>query len=166
MYCDTEWREATKFYGSNACFLFRLEQYFNIYRTSANDTTNYMYLNTKGVALPRGIGMGGDTNSFRLFLNEDFDDSCYTTPKCLSFEPGRLTTRNQFSVEAVEVWGCGGVDSTQRQREYRKDTAAMLDKMRKVDKAAFMGSEFDRNFLLSKTFGHGTDQARIVEDQS
>jgi hypothetical protein len=68
-------------------------------------------------------------------------------------------------VEALEVFGCGGDDSVQRQRQYRKDTADMLDKMRKVDKAAFVGNEFDRNFLLGKTFGHGTDQARIVDDE-
>jgi hypothetical protein len=91
MYCDTEWRETTKFYGRNACFLFRVEPHFNVYRVSANENANYMYLNTKGVALPRGIGMGGDVHGFRLFLNEDFDENCYTAAKCLSFESGRLS---------------------------------------------------------------------------
>ncbi|GLD93138.1 hypothetical protein PINS_up001730 [Pythium insidiosum] len=166
LYGDTEWRETSKFYGSNGCFLFRVEPHLSIYRVSASSANeNYMYLNTKGVALPRGLGMGGDTTAFRLFLNEDFDETCYTSAKCLSFEPGRLTTKNNFAVDALEVWGCGGDDAIGRQRAYRKDTADMLDKMRKVDKAAFIGNEFDRNFLLSKTFGHGTDAARIADDE-
>ncbi|KAJ0400238.1 hypothetical protein P43SY_006202 [Pythium insidiosum] len=166
LYGDTEWRETSKFYGSNGCFLFRVEPHLSVYRVSASSANeNYMYLNTKGVALPRGLGMGGDTTAFRLFLNEDFDENCYTSAKCLSFEPGRLTTKNNFAVDALEVWGCGGDDAIGRQRAYRKDTADMIDKMRKVDKAAFIGNEFDRNFLLSKTFGHGTDAARIADDE-
>ncbi|TMW63390.1 hypothetical protein Poli38472_002331 [Pythium oligandrum] len=166
MYCDTEWRETTKFYGGNGCFLFRVEPYINVYRVSASDANeNYMYLNTKGFALPKGIGMGGTLNGFRLFLNEDFDDNCYSAAKCLSFEPGRLTKKDQFAMDAIEVWGCGGDESLQRQGQVRKDTAEMLDKMRKVDKAAFVGNDFDRSMFLGKTFGHGTDQARIADDE-
>lgn len=124
-----------------------------------------MYLNSKGYSLPRGIGVGGNTSKFRLFLSEDFDESSYTTTKDLSFESGKLSSQENFSIEAMEVWGCGGEDAIMNQRASRKETADMINRARKVDKAQFVGSDFDKEMFLGKTFGHGSDQARIADDE-
>ncbi|ETL42684.1 hypothetical protein F441_06705 [Phytophthora nicotianae CJ01A1] len=166
MFCDTEWKESSRYYGGNGCFLFRLAPEIAIYRVSASGANeNYMYLNSKGFALPRGLGMGGSTDKFRLFLSEDLDENSYTTAKCLSFEPGRLSSSEQFVIDAMEVWGCGGEESELSQKAHRQETADLINRARKVDKAQFVGNDFDKEMFLGKTFGHGTDKARIADDE-
>ncbi|RLN31516.1 hypothetical protein BBJ28_00016603, partial [Nothophytophthora sp. Chile5] len=166
MFCDSEWKESSRFYGGNGCFLFRLAPETSIYRVTASGANeNYMYLNSKGFALPRGLGMGGSTDKFRLFLSEDLDENSYSTPKCLSFESGRLSSSEQFVVDAMEVWGCGGAEGELSQKAHRQETADLINRARKVDKAQFAGSDFDKEFFLSKTFGHGGDRARVADDE-
>ncbi|KAG3119321.1 hypothetical protein PI124_g2842 [Phytophthora idaei] len=166
MFCDTEWKESSRYYGGNGCFLFRLAPEIAIYRVSASGANeNYMYLNSKGFALPRGLGMGGSTDKFRLFLSEDLDENSYTTAKCLSFEPGRLSSSEQFVIDAMEVWGCGGEESELSQKAHRQETADLINRARKVDKAQFVGNDFDKEMFLGKTFGHGTDKARVADDE-
>ncbi|GMF09236.1 unnamed protein product [Phytophthora lilii] len=166
MFCDTEWKESSRYYGGNGCFLFRMAPEINMYRVSASGANeNYMYLNSKGFALPRGLGMGGSPDKFRLFLSEDLDEHSYTTPKCLSFEAGRLSSSEQFVIDAMEVWGCGGEASELSQKAHRQETADLINRARKVDKAQFVGSDFDKEMFLGKTFGHGTDKARMADDE-
>ncbi|RLN73594.1 hypothetical protein BBJ28_00023083 [Nothophytophthora sp. Chile5] len=166
MFCDSEWKESSRFYGGNGCFLFRLAPETNIYRVTASGANeNYMYLNSKGFALPRGLGMGGSTDKFRLFLSEDLDENSYSTAKCLSFESGRLSSSEQFAVDAMEVWGCGGAESELSQKTHRQATADLINRARKVDKAQFAGSDFDKEFFLSKTYGHGGDRGRVADDE-
>lgn len=166
-FCDTEWKESNRFYGGNGCFLFRFRPDFHIYRAATlHQSGNHMYLNTKGFSLPRGLGVGGDLTEFRMFLSEDFDEKCYTTTRCLSYEPGPLSSRKRFSIALLEVWGCGGEESMLKQKAHRQDTADMIAHARKVDKAQFVGNDFDKEMFLGRTFGHGTNQARVVEDQS
>ncbi|RMX70119.1 hypothetical protein DD238_000242 [Peronospora effusa] len=166
MYGDTEWKESSRYYGGNGCFRFRMEPEISIYRVSTSGSNeNYMYLNSKGFALPRGLGIGGSTEKFRLFLSEDLDEHSYTTPKCLSFEPGRLSSSEQFMIDAIEVWGCGGAQGALNQKAHRQETANLINRARKVDKAQFVGNDFDKEMFLGKTFGHGTDRARVADDE-
>ncbi|KAF1330262.1 hypothetical protein FI667_g5459, partial [Globisporangium splendens] len=166
MFCDSGWKESSRMYGGNGCFLFRLEPQINIYRVSGVSNDNFMYLNSKGYSLPRGIGMGGNTNKFRLFVSEDFDESSYTTTQCMSFESGKLSSREHFTIDAMEVWGCGDEEDLLNQKASRKETAEMINRARKVDKAQFVGSDFDKEMFFGKTFGHGTNQARVADDES
>ncbi|KAG2532987.1 hypothetical protein JM18_000843 [Phytophthora kernoviae] len=166
MFCDTEWKESSRYYGGNGCFLFRMAPEISIYRVTASSANeNYMYLNSKGFALPRGLGIGGSTDKFRLFLSEDLDENSYSTSKCLSFEPGRLSSNEKFVIDTIEGWGCGGEESDLSQKAHRQETADLINRARKVDKAQFLGNDFDKEFLLSKTFGHGTDRARVADDE-
>ncbi|CEG43107.1 Uncharacterized conserved protein, contains TLDc domain [Plasmopara halstedii] len=166
MFCDTEWKESSRYYGGNGCFLFRLAPDINICRVSASGINeNYMYLNSKGYALPRGLGMGGSTDKFRLFLSEDLDEQSYTIAKCLSFEPGRLSFNEHFVIDVMEVWGCGGDESEHNQEKHRLETAELINRARKVDKAQFIDNDFDKETFLGKTFGHGTDKGRIADDE-
>ena len=45
------------------------------------------------------------------------------------------------------------------QSKDREIKAAAINKARKVDKAQFLGSDFDREFLLGKTFSGGSKAA-------
>ncbi|OQR91420.1 hypothetical protein ACHHYP_04703 [Achlya hypogyna] len=161
-YCDTPWKDQSKFFGGPGCFLYRLRP--NLLVLPSTSGTNYMYFNTKGVALPRGLGLGGTTSKCRLFFDEDLDD-CYSALKCNSFAPGSVSLRASFQILTLEIWGCGGEESQQAQKGYRADTADLINRARKVDKAQFVSNGFDREMFLGKTFGHGTDAARIADDE-
>lgn len=72
---------------------------------------------------PPGIGCGGSTTDFRLWLNENLD-KCIARDSCLTFERGSLRGNSspsksetasleammgyEFRVFSLEVWGCGG----------------------------------------------------------
>ncbi|OQR97305.1 hypothetical protein THRCLA_07023 [Thraustotheca clavata] len=163
-YCDTPWRDQSKFFGGPGCFLYRLRPNLLVCPSSGQSGTNYMYFNTKGVALPRGLGLGGTTSKCRLFFDEDLDD-CYTALKCNTFEQGSITLRASFQIQTLEIWGCGGEESKMAQKGYRAETAELINKARKVDKSQFVNNGFDREMFLGKTFGHGTDAARIADDE-
>ncbi|KAF0720165.1 Aste57867_520 [Aphanomyces stellatus] len=162
-YGDTPWKEGSKFFGGPGCFLFRVAPTFMVC-PSTGTGANYMYYNTKGIALPRGLGFGGSTSKFRLFLDDDLDN-CVTSLKCTSYDAGSVSLKASFRIQTLEIWGCGGDESKQAQQGYRAETAELINRARKVDKAQFAGNSFDREMFLGKTFGHGTDAARIADDE-
>ncbi|RHZ15158.1 hypothetical protein DYB31_011093 [Aphanomyces astaci] len=150
-----------------------------------------MYYNTKGVVLPRGLGFGGTTSKCRLFLDDELDN-CTSALKCASYEPGAVAMKGSFHIETLEVWGCGGDACMAAQKGYRADTAELINRARKVDKAQFVGTSrgrrcnvldkgglvmvdmttmimignaFDREMFLGKTFGSGADAARVADDE-
>lgn len=45
----------------------------------------------------------------------------------------------------------------EKQFEWRKREAERISKERKVNKAAFLDSEFDKEMFLGNTFGHSKD---------
>jgi hypothetical protein len=124
--------------------------------------------------MPHGIGMGGSLEKFRLFIPDTLED-CVAHPNCLTFEGGSLLNSNSsssssssydpstprsgsFSIEVLEIWGCGGEElvnealtAQQKDRGARDD---LIRKARLVDKAAFAGNMFDQEFLLPKNFSH------------
>jgi hypothetical protein len=169
MFCDEQWKD-TRFHGGRGCFLFRFHPTLRICLPQAKpgqtSTEKFMYFNTKGSSYPRGIGMGGDFSSLRLFLSEDLDENCYTLPKCMNFHHGPLSDSKQFTIETMEVYGAGDMESRAKQAAHRKERTDLLNKARKVDKAQFVGNDFDREMFLGKTYNHGTNQARIADDES
>lgn len=158
----SSWKESKDFYGNSDCFLFQLLPTTAIYRPSGNDT-KYMYCNSFARSRgydrqAHGIGFGGTVQQPRLFLPESFDD-CRAAERDLTFEKGPLLNTNlqNFEIDSLEVWGCGGTEVVQvalgardRQRDI-KDAA--IRKARKVDKAAFL-DDFRSGLISSKAFAH------------
>ncbi|ETV95397.1 hypothetical protein H310_11275 [Aphanomyces invadans] len=163
-YADTPWKESTKFFGGPGCFLFRTTPSFLLCPATTGAASNYMYYNTKGVVLPRGLGFGGTTSKCRLFLDDELDD-CTSALKCGSYEPGAVAMKGSFRIQMLEVWGCGGDECKLAQHHYRADTAELINRARKVDKAQFAGNAFDREMFLSKTFSSGADGIRLADDE-
>ncbi|KAG5177105.1 TLD-domain-containing protein [Tribonema minus] len=123
---------------------------------------NYMYLNLKGFSLPHGLGMGGTRDNFRFFIPESFDaEASVAKSNCMTFEPGELcpSANRRFEIDSLEVWGLGGEEAVSAgldaRMRHRAAVAHTLNKARKVDKAKFLDNEFDREFLLGKTFNGG-----------
>lgn len=166
LYCESEWKESNSFYGGKQAFLFQLNPNIMILQSKVAGNKNIMYLNTKGVSNPRGFGAGGSSpNAVRLFFHEDLD-LCTCRSSGPAFETGRVASEKEFEIDVLEMWGCGNANAAaEAQKSYRKETAQLIDRARKVDKAQFATNEFDQEYLLGKTFGHGKDLARVVEDE-
>eukprot|EP01041_Mallomonas_annulata_P003295 gene3295-6528_t len=138
-YSEDRWRDSNRFYGSTGTFLFTLSPELNIYRNKNGSNEAYQWLNLKSYGLPHGLGLGGNTEKFRLFIPD--------------------------SLENCQIWACGGEDmiasgmkALVKDRSNRDD---LIRQARKVDKAAFADNAFDQEFLLSKTFAH---KVKVADD--
>lgn len=64
----------------------------------------------------------------------------------------------EFEMEGLEVWGVGGEErigaAVSAQGQARELRAENIARARKVDKSKFLDNEFDKEFLLGKTFAH------------
>jgi hypothetical protein len=117
----------------------------------------YQWMNMKSYGLPHGLGLGGSLEGFRIFLPENYEN-CVARDSCPTYESGRLVKGENFEIECIEVWACGGNEAIQHgfttQKQIRKVANENIEKARKVDKAAFFDNAFDREFLLANTFSH------------
>lgn len=58
----------------------------------------------------------------------------------------------------MEIWGLGGKENLAYQEHYRALEKSRKEKDRKVDKQAFLDSDFDKEFLLGNTFAHAKEK--------
>ncbi|CAM9219937.1 unnamed protein product [Choristocarpus tenellus] len=155
------WKESNSFYGDQDNFLLRLAPDFSVLHSKVSSNGNFQYLNLKGFSLPHGLGMGGTLDNFRFFLPEALDGSCVGRSACLTFESGELCPESsrRFEVDSLEVWGVGGAEALEEAlkalAKQREVAAHNIQKARQVDRSKFAENEFDREFLLGKTFGGG-----------
>mmetsp|Transcript_19800 Transcript_19800/g.74855 ORF Transcript_19800/g.74855 Transcript_19800/m.74855 type:complete len:504 (-) Transcript_19800:46-1557(-) len=174
-YTGTPWKERNTFYGDSKAFLFQLAPECRVMRpksTRGREPFTTQYLNTKGHALPHGLGLGGRVDPsdgkahFHLFIPDTLD-GCTGAASSRFFASGALSVRSTFSIDLMEVWGVAKDEraraaALEAQNEARAERTRTIEKARKVDKAAFMGTEFDRSAFLGKTFNNG---ARGTEQQ-
>ena len=92
---------------------------------SANGTVavpadqRYVYFNNRRVGR-RGIGLGGSLRSFRLFVDASLESGTGCT-SCATFAEGTLASSDAFSIEGVEVWGCGGQAALAAQEAWKEE---------------------------------------------
>ncbi|EWM21955.1 TLDc [Nannochloropsis gaditana] len=132
-----------------------------------------MYLNLKGFSLPHGLGVGGSVDTgFRLWIPESLE-GCVAGDRDASFAWGPLAGKTgggkggregEFEMEGLEVWGVGGEEAIEAacnaQGEARQMMADNIARARRVDKSKFVDNDFDKEFLLGKTFGQGKRERR------
>ncbi|ANQ09831.1 Uncharacterized protein PCOAH_00041480 [Plasmodium coatneyi] len=86
--CTTPLKDSHLFQGSSNDFLFSAHPVFRVIRSNQFGT-NYVYLNSKNSFYPKGLGFGGRTECFRLFLSDEFKDS-YCTQSDYTYKSGHL----------------------------------------------------------------------------
>ncbi|KJP85912.1 hypothetical protein AK88_04444 [Plasmodium fragile] len=86
--CTTPLKDSHLFQGSCNDFLFSAHPVFRVIRSNQFGT-NYVYLNSKNSFYPKGLGFGGRTECFRLFLSDEFKDS-YCTQSDYTYKSGHL----------------------------------------------------------------------------
>ncbi|CRG95147.1 krox-like protein, putative [Plasmodium gallinaceum] len=174
--CTTPLKDSHLFHGSSNDFLFSAYPVFRIIRTN-HLGNNYVYLNSKNSFYPKGLGFGGKTECFRLFLSDEFKES-YCTQSDYTYKSGHLyfphhkkekDSNNidddddddvdsflcKLSINEVEAWGCGNEKSLEEQRLSFESEEACKQERRSIDKSKIVQNSFDKEFLLPKVFVGG-----------
>lgn len=119
--------------------LFSLAPALNVYHSSGGGS-NFVYLNTKKTfqELPIGIGFGGDVGNFRLWIDGEFASG---TVKRIdtTYRKGPLLDTYDYEIAEMVVWGAGGEDAEEAQRQNRAQEAKQVEGRRKVNKKLAAG---------------------------
>eukprot|EP00667_Euglena_gracilis_P023933 EG_transcript_27268 len=95
-------------------------------------------LKSKEKHLEKGLGFGGRISHFRVYLDAELRAG-RATDFCATFTRGSLTAAEAFTVEGLEVWGCGDPESLARLQTYQATISAEVQQGKKVDRRAMFG---------------------------
>ncbi len=68
--------------------------------------SNYAYFNLKQKTMPNGLGMGGQTGYFALWLDAEDYGRGKCAPSCSSFQSPQLSKEEDFQFTHLEVRVC------------------------------------------------------------
>lgn len=54
----------------------------------------------------------------------------------------------------MEIWGLGNEDNIEHQKALFQMDVKLAEQSKKIDKAALMEGDFNKEFILEKTFAH------------
>eukprot|EP00040_Diaphanoeca_grandis_P034546 m.214519 g.214519 ORF g.214519 m.214519 type:complete len:497 (-) comp33176_c6_seq16:285-1775(-) len=143
---DKEWEESNVVWGGDACRCFFFDTGFTRY-----DSDTQMYYQTRGRSNPHGLGIysGGKR---RIWVESDLKNGVRTIGP--GSTPGIETP---FVVLRLEVWGCGGLDAVNAQRQRRAVTQKVAEQ---ASKAKRLDWGVDRSMLMMA----GTNAGRHMAD--
>ena len=88
------------FGGDSRCFVFTTYPAFCVYKPTGLNS-NYAYLNHSTMNFPNGVGFGGQTEYFGLFLDSSFEKGeSNAEPISTTFGNPRLSGKKQFEIES------------------------------------------------------------------
>jgi hypothetical protein len=166
-------KESKGFFGTSESFLFQLVPDLKVYRHTATDHKNFVYLHTGAGShlssladhgIPKGLGFGGTLAMPRLFIPEYFE-RCTAGSYDMTFQSGDLLpldAMEKFEIKCLEIWGVGGDDVITKalhdREKYRDLTANTIMRARMVqDKTAFAKDLESGLVPGSKLFSHQKD---------
>lgn len=106
-YVATPWDTSSSFWSNSNCYLFGISPVLSIRHTQASGPANYVYFfsNKKSfTGKPVGIGFGGSTGNFRLWIDEDLMTGTVRSMDP-SYEMGAIAANPAFDIASIEVWG-------------------------------------------------------------
>lgn len=102
-YVSQPWLLKPKFYGDSSCFLFSLHPNLNICVASGHNE-HYMYMNSGQYTLPNGIGMGGQTSYWGLWIDSEYGIG-QSNVSCSTYSDySMLSATKDFKISSLEVW--------------------------------------------------------------
>ncbi|GBP20822.1 hypothetical protein EVAR_14548_1 [Eumeta japonica] len=125
-----EWRESHQYWGNNECALLQVFPVLAMLERAPK----MLYLNTSIRGYPRGLRAGSDPRKPLLSIHEDFEMMEYRgTP---------------YSLDALEVWGCGDTASRETQLEIKKWQIKEAERQRQVKLSPADWMEHPDRYLL------------------
>eukprot|EP00899_Mesostigma_viride_P022173 jgi/Mesvir1/313/Mv22725-RA.2 len=105
-YASQPWLpRSSTFYGDSHSFVFTLSPAVAVYRATG-DNASFQWLGANfqsSEALPNGVGFGGSTGRFGMFVADSVDAG--TSLQCRTYGSPCLASSAKFSVAALECWG-------------------------------------------------------------
>ena len=134
-------------------FLFQVFPEIRVRRWAGREASrNFNFFNVTSPHYVKGIGFGGQVPYFRLFVDEDLK-SVSSVESDATFEAGQLLSDSeQVELSGVEIWGLGGEQALADYHRKRSDLREIREERKKVEKRAFVESDFDKETFFSKTF--------------
>ncbi|XP_049849997.1 uncharacterized protein LOC126320575 [Schistocerca gregaria] len=133
LYMNKYWMTSCNYIGDSNCVLWGLAPIFAIRRALRLGEEHFAYLYVKKhmtMKYPVGIGIGGSIGNFRVSIQEDLmSGMCYSNDN--TYERGPICPDYEFSISAIEVWGCGSEEASRGIEVHR----SMMEKNAKKSKA-------------------------------
>ncbi|XP_033012770.1 MTOR-associated protein MEAK7 isoform X2 [Lacerta agilis] len=110
-FSSCSWVVKPQFQGNNGCFLFSVSPSLEVFtNTGYND--HYMYLNHGQETMPNGLGMGGQHEYFGLWIDSNYGRGhSKAKPRCTTYNSPQLSAKENFTLDAMEVWAVGDPES-------------------------------------------------------
>ncbi|XP_065857431.1 uncharacterized protein [Euphorbia lathyris] len=120
-YASQPWEKHGDFYGDMKSFLFQLCPTASIFKpTGANSNVQWCAANFTSESIPNGIGFGGRSNHFGLFLAASFDTG--HTFACTTFGSPSLSKTTRIIPDVIECWGIVQKGGKQEKQDALKGT--------------------------------------------
>ncbi|XP_066958540.1 uncharacterized protein [Macrobrachium rosenbergii] len=113
--CDEHWRDSKHFWGGEHCYCMQLIPEYKI----VENGPKMMYFNITSRGFPTGIHVGQDFTNRALTLDLDLTKVAYRGIP--------------YSVQSLEVWGCGSVEAKEAQVEMKKHEIRDSEKRKKIN---------------------------------
>ena len=162
MYINSNFKECyEKFCGDDLSHIFTFEPKLTIYKSTGDDKDNYCFIASKSQKFSKskpGIGMGYRSGEIRFWLDatELFSKSHFCKYDNVFEEgtPFNGELKEMLNIGNIEVFGFGDEDALESLMKKQERDKNVIDKMKKVDKSAFVNNEFDKEMFFGKTFSH------------
>jgi hypothetical protein len=162
MYINSNFKECyEKFCGDDLSHIFTFEPKLTIYKSTGDDKDNYCFIASKSQKFSKskpGIGMGYRSGEIRFWLDatELFSKSQFCKYDNVFEEgtPFNGELKEMLNIGNIEVFGFGDEDALESLMKKQERDKNVIDKMKKVDKSAFVNNEFDKEMFFGKTFAH------------
>ncbi|XP_072934094.1 uncharacterized protein [Epargyreus clarus] len=125
-----EWRETHSYQGDADCALLQLYPTYAL----VEHAPRMLYLNTSIRGYPKGLRVGSDPRKPILDINADFDSFTFKGAP--------------YTLDAIEVWGCGDQASRETQLEIKKWQVKEAERQRQVKISAADWIEHPDRYLL------------------
>ncbi|XP_068213431.1 uncharacterized protein [Palaemon carinicauda] len=113
--CDEHWRDSKHFWGGEHCYCMQLIPEYKIVESGPK----MMYFNITSRGFPTGIHVGQEYTNRALTLDLDLT---------------KVTYRGiPYSLQSIEVWGCGTVEAKEAQVEMKKHEIRDTEKRKKIN---------------------------------
>ena len=161
MFINKDFKECfSNFCGDDLSHILILGDKLEILKTVGDDREHYCFISSKNQKFQKhepGIGMGYSHGQIRFWLdsNQLFSKSYFGKYDDVFEEASPFEEMEEkLEICNLEVYGFGDDDTLKDLVKKQERDQVIINKMKKVDKAAFANNDFDREMFLSKTFSH------------
>lgn len=129
---DVEWRESSSSWGNSDCRIIQIRPKFQVLRAGPN----LIFFNERARGLPSGIVLG------------------QTSRPCVTIDAGLTSAKLHYeanllpqTLKRIEVWGCGGQGTKEKQEKQQQWERKQAEKLQKVKRPGRWDDNPDRAIL-------------------